>query len=54
MRPVHAGDFLILVQRRSGLFSEIIRACKAQRLPIAGADRLKLAAELAEIHPRCN
>ncbi len=46
-RPVHAGDFLILVQRRSGLFSEIIRACKAQRLPIAGADRLKLAAELA-------
>ena len=46
-RPVHAGDFLILVQRRSSLFSEIIRACKAQRLPIAGADRLKLAAELA-------
>ena len=46
-RPVHAGDFLILVQRRSALFSEIIRACKAERLPIAGADRLKLGAELA-------
>ncbi len=46
-RPVHAGDFLILVQRRSVLFSEIIRACKAARLPIAGADRLKLGAELA-------
>ena len=41
------GDFLILVQRRSGLFSEIIRACKAAGLPIAGADRLKLGAELA-------
>jgi ATP-dependent helicase/nuclease subunit A len=46
-RPVHAGDFLILVQRRSELFSEIIRACKAARLPIAGADRLKVGAELA-------
>ncbi|MFY1707052.1 double-strand break repair helicase AddA [Tritonibacter scottomollicae] len=46
-RPVHAGDFLILVQRRSDLFSEIIRACKAANLPIAGADRLKVGAELA-------
>ncbi len=46
-RPVHAGDFLILVQRRSDLFAEIIRACKAAKLPIAGADRLKVGAELA-------
>ena len=46
-RPVRAGDFLILVQRRSALFSEIIRACKKAGLPIAGADRLKLGAELA-------
>ena len=46
-RPVQAGDFLILVQRRSPLFSEIIRACKAAGLPIAGADRLKVGAELA-------
>lgn len=46
-RPVHAGDFLILVQRRSDLFSEIIRACKNEGLPIAGADRLKVGAELA-------
>ncbi|MEO1734327.1 MAG: 3'-5' exonuclease, partial [Pseudomonadota bacterium] len=46
-RPVEAGDFLILVQRRSALFSEIIRACKARALPIAGADRLKVGAELA-------
>ena len=46
-RPVHAGDFLILVQRRSELFGEIIRACKKAGLPIAGADRLKLGAELA-------
>ncbi len=46
-RPATAGDVLILVQRRSTLFSEIIRACKAAGLPIAGADRLKLRAELA-------
>ncbi|WGW04561.1 double-strand break repair helicase AddA [Tropicibacter oceani] len=46
-RPVHAGDFLILVRARSRLFSEIIRACKQKGLPIAGADRLKVMAELA-------
>ncbi|MDG1471289.1 MAG: double-strand break repair helicase AddA [Ascidiaceihabitans sp.] len=46
-RPIRAGDFLILVQRRSALFSEVIRACKAHDLPIAGADRLKVGAELA-------
>lgn len=47
LRPVHAGDFLILVQRRSALFHEINRACKERGLPIAGADRLKVGAELA-------
>ncbi|MEY8837737.1 double-strand break repair helicase AddA [Cribrihabitans sp. XS_ASV171] len=46
-RPLRPGDFLILVQRRSDLFAEIIRACKAAGLPIAGADRLKVGAELA-------
>ena len=46
-RAVRAGDFLILVQRRSDLFAEIIRACKTAKLPIAGADRLKVGAELA-------
>ncbi|SOC06634.1 double-strand break repair helicase AddA [Rhodobacter maris] len=47
VRPVHAGDFLVLVQRRSDLFLEIIRACKAQGLDVAGADRLRLGGELA-------
>ncbi|MBV1926195.1 MAG: double-strand break repair helicase AddA, partial [Rhodobacteraceae bacterium] len=46
-RHVRPGDVLILVQRRSDLFAEIIRACKAAKLPIAGADRLKVGAELA-------
>jgi len=47
VRPVTAGDVLILVQRRSVMFTQIIRACKAAGLSVAGADRLKLAAELA-------
>ncbi|MDX5402964.1 MAG: double-strand break repair helicase AddA, partial [Rhodobacterales bacterium] len=47
MRPVRAGDFLILVQRRSSLFHEVIRACKENGLDVAGADRLKVGAELA-------
>jgi ATP-dependent helicase/nuclease subunit A len=46
-RPLTPGDFLILVQRRSTLFGEVIRACKREGLPIAGADRLRLGAELA-------
>ncbi|MFV0408478.1 MAG: double-strand break repair helicase AddA [Paracoccus sp. (in: a-proteobacteria)] len=47
-RRLSAGDILILVQgRQSALFGEIIRALKAADLPVAGADRLKLAAELA-------
>ncbi|WP_341212689.1 double-strand break repair helicase AddA [uncultured Limimaricola sp.] len=46
-RPVSEGDVLILVQRRSALFSEIIRACKAKGLNVAGADRLRIGGELA-------
>ncbi|MBS1302432.1 double-strand break repair helicase AddA [Loktanella sp. SALINAS62] len=47
-RPVRAGDFLILVQSRQGLlFPELIRACKVAGLPIAGADVLRVGAELA-------
>lgn len=47
-RPITEGDVLILVRgRTSGLFGEIIRACKAANLQIAGADRLRVGAELA-------
>lgn len=46
-RAIAPGDFLILVRQRADLFQEIIRACKSQGLPVAGADRLKLVAELA-------
>ncbi len=47
LRPLHEGDFMVLVQRRSDLFEEIIHACKQAGLAIAGADRLKLGGELA-------
>lgn len=46
-RPVHAGDFLILVQKRSLLFRAIIKELKARGLNVAGADRLKIGDELA-------
>ncbi|MCB1389268.1 MAG: double-strand break repair helicase AddA [Rhodobacteraceae bacterium] len=46
-RPVHEGDFLVLVQRRKLLFHALIRACKAEGLEIAGADRLALGEVLA-------
>jgi ATP-dependent helicase/nuclease subunit A len=46
-RKVTEGDFLILVQGRSGMFPEIIRACKAENLSIAGADRFRIGASLA-------
>ncbi len=47
-RPVEPRDILILVRgRKTGLFEAVIRACKAAGLPIAGADRLRLGAEMA-------
>lgn len=46
-RLVRASDILILVRRRSDVFAAIIRSLKAKGLPVAGADRLKLGAELA-------
>ncbi|HWL57930.1 MAG TPA: double-strand break repair helicase AddA [Paracoccus sp. (in: a-proteobacteria)] len=47
VRQIRAGDILILVQRRSEIFAEVIAALKAASLPVAGADRLKLAGEMA-------
>ncbi|WP_375260772.1 double-strand break repair helicase AddA [Palleronia sp.] len=46
-RPVKAGDVLILVRSRSGVFHPLIRACKAAGLDIAGADVLTLEDDLA-------
>ncbi len=46
-RAITEGDVLILVRRRNALFHEIIAACKAEGLEIAGADRLRLGGEMA-------
>jgi len=46
-RRIRPGDIMILVQRRSALFDKIIAACKSRDIAIAGADRLKIGAELA-------
>ena len=46
-RPVHAGDFLILVQGRRPIFHSIIKELKTLDLPVAGADRLDVGQELA-------
>ena len=46
-RPMSAGDVLILVQTRSVMFHALIRELKARNLPVAGADRMEVGAELA-------
>ncbi len=46
-RAVRAGDVLVLVQRRNEIFDAIIRALKTARVPVAGADLLRVGAELA-------
>ncbi|HEX8569425.1 MAG TPA: double-strand break repair helicase AddA [Caulobacteraceae bacterium] len=42
-RASRPGDFLVLVRRRDALFEEILRALKRAKLPVSGADRLKLS-----------
>jgi ATP-dependent helicase/nuclease subunit A len=46
-RAMRPEDVLILFQRRGPLFYETIRACKAEGLDLAGADRLRLLDDLA-------
>ena len=46
-RPMRPGDVLFLVRSRSPVFHEVIRACKAAGLPIAGADQLAVMQDLA-------
>lgn len=47
VRPVNAGDILILVRTRGPLFHAIIQALKGAGLPVAGADRVNLLDTLA-------
>ncbi|MGO9675078.1 MAG: double-strand break repair helicase AddA, partial [Methylocella sp.] len=47
LRPVRAGDILILVRTRGPFFDAVIRALKQSGVPVAGADRLQLAEHIA-------
>jgi len=46
-RKVRAGDILILVRRRDPFTTPMIRELKRLRVPVAGADRMKLTEQLA-------
>lgn len=45
--PISPGDIMILLPRREPFASEIIRRLKERGVPVAGADRLKLADQIA-------
>lgn len=47
LRPLRAGDIMVLVRRRSVLFERIIRALKERGVAVAGADRLTLNEHIA-------
>jgi ATP-dependent helicase/nuclease subunit A len=46
-RPIRAGDILILVRLRNPFAPEIIKALKAEGIAVAGADRIKIAEQIA-------
>ncbi|MFZ4541555.1 MAG: UvrD-helicase domain-containing protein [Rickettsiales bacterium] len=46
-RALHAGDILILVNRRAPLVQPLIRALQRQKIAVAGIDRLTLSGHLA-------
>jgi ATP-dependent helicase/nuclease subunit A len=47
LRPMTAGDIMVLVRRRNLLADEVIRQLKRRSIPVAGADRLKLVEHIA-------
>ncbi|ACB95795.1 double-strand break repair helicase AddA [Beijerinckia indica] len=47
LRPIRAGDILILVRSRGPFFAAIIRALKQLQIPVAGADRLAILQHIA-------
>ncbi|QGM96144.1 double-strand break repair helicase AddA [Methylocystis parvus] len=47
LRPVEPRDILIVVRKRGAFFEAVIRALKAENVPVAGADRLDLARHIA-------
>ena len=46
-RPIRAGDIMVLVRRRNEFVGDLLRALKERGVPVAGADRMRLAEQLA-------
>ena len=46
-RPIEPGDILILVRKRAPFAPLMIKALKAENIPVAGADRIILTEQLA-------
>uniref|UniRef100_UPI00311E28D9 double-strand break repair helicase AddA n=1 Tax=Ferrovibrio sp. TaxID=1917215 RepID=UPI00311E28D9 len=46
-RRLRPGDVMILVQRRSVFFNAMVQELKAAGVPVAGADRMQLAEQIA-------
>ncbi|HEY7978254.1 MAG TPA: double-strand break repair helicase AddA [Rhizomicrobium sp.] len=46
-KPIRPGDIMILMPRREPFASEIIRRLKEKKIPVAGADRMKLTEQIA-------
>ncbi|MEM9104069.1 MAG: double-strand break repair helicase AddA [Pseudomonadota bacterium] len=46
-RSLTAGDILILVRKRDGFVSALMRELKRNHIPVAGADRLRLVEHIA-------
>jgi ATP-dependent helicase/nuclease subunit A len=47
LRPIRPRDVMILVRRRDAVFETVIRRLKFHGVPVAGADRMTLKAQLA-------
>jgi ATP-dependent helicase/nuclease subunit A len=45
-RPIHPGDIMVLVRRRTGFVDELVRQLKKLEIPVAGVDRMVLTAQL--------
>ncbi|MDX2234709.1 MAG: double-strand break repair helicase AddA [Hyphomonadaceae bacterium] len=52
-RPMRPGDVLALVRSRGPLFQQLLKAMKRAGLPVAGADRMVLAREIAVLDLLC-
>lgn len=46
-RAVRAGDIMILVRTRTAFVHQLMRALKAKNVPVSGADRMVLTAEIS-------